>query len=182
MTDPLLTHRVESWRFDLLSRTEAPLSGPAGLAGVQPGGSVSWNATATFPARGEIEVADLGQVADWLDLRIRVWQQVVGAEPWPLGTFCVTGFPERVTSTGRSWRLTLTDKLIRLDQDGIAETLALPAGTVVTSAVRAQIAAAGEASVAVTDSTKTLSTGKVWEAGTSRLRIINDLLGGINYW
>ena len=182
MTDPLLTHRVESWRFDLLSRTEAPLSGPAGLAGVQPGGSVSWNATATFPARGEIEVADLGQVADWLDLRIRVWQQVVGAEPWPLGTFCVTGFPERVTSTGRSWRLTLTDKLIRLDQDGIAETLALPAGTVVTSAVRAQIAAAGEASVAVTDSTKTLSTGKVWEAGTSRLRIINDLLATINYW
>ena len=182
MTDPLLTHRVESWRFDLLSRTEAPLTGPEGLAGVQPGGSVSWNAGATFPARGELEVMDVGQVDDWLDLRMRVWHQVVGAEPWPLGTFCVTGFPERRTSLGRSWRLALTDKLIRLDQDGIAETLALPAGAVVTDVVRDQLAAAGEASVAVTDSTRTLASDRVWEAGTSRLRIINDLLATINYW
>lgn len=182
MTDPLLTHRVESWRYDLLSRTEAPLTGLDGLAGVLPGGSVSWNANATFQARGEIEVKDVGQVDDWLDLRMRIWQQVVGAEPWPLGTFCVTGFPERRTSLGRSWRLALTDKLVRLDSDGTAESVSLPAGTVVTDAVRDQIAAAGETAIAVTDSTQTLASGRVWEPGTSRLRIINDLLGGINYW
>lgn len=353
MADPLLTHRVESWRYDLLTRTEAPLTGPEGLAGVLPGGSVSWSAGSTFQARGEIEVVDVGQVEDlpkawepldppqtiwsegfetvphtlggigfvgstgtsetysgvthsgsraalpytkaagspagvatatftktqtglevgrtyrwsmwssgldsqtystnrikigvagvgetpwmtlasawqpisfaftatatshdlfitgdetdtdatyswfrvddmlleattawkgledWLDLRLRIWHQVAGAEPWPLGTFIITGFPEQITSTGRSWRLALTDKLIRLDQDGTAESVSLPAGTVVTTAVRDQIAAAGETAVAITDSTRTLASGQVWEAGTSRLRIINDLLAGINYW
>src|SRR5690606_23496078 len=32
------------------------------------------------------------------------------------------------------------------------------------------------------DSTETLTSGMVWPAGTSKLRIINDLLSAINYF
>ncbi|NUT06628.1 MAG: hypothetical protein HOV76_24440, partial [Hamadaea sp.] len=87
---------------------------------------------------------------------------------------------------GRASRdVELQSLLTVLEEDQVEQTYALAAGTVVTTAVRSLIAEAGGtggARVAGTDSDETLRSALVWEAGTSRLRIINDLLDAINYF
>lgn len=176
--DPLLTHRAESWWVDLLTRSGAPLGVLDGVRSVQ----VEHNAHRVLHGGGSLDVADVGQVTDWLDLRVRVWWQVEGVPAWPLGTFLCAAPGRSHTSTGVEWSVDLLDLLTIIDQDNMQGAHSLPAGTVVTAAVRALIAATGETGVAVTDSTHALTSGMVWEAGTSRLRIINDLLGAINYF
>lgn len=179
VADPLTAgHRVESWWVDLLARDGTPLGRLDGLLG----GSVEHNANRVIHGGGELTVDDTGQVSDWLDRRVRIWWQVEGVDPWPLGTFVCSTPSEQHASTGRTWRVDLLDTLSVLDADGVSGTLALPAGTVVTTAVSQVITGAGESDLAITPSTETLSAPMVWEAGTSRLRICNDLLASINYW
>ncbi|MCK9629285.1 MAG: hypothetical protein M0R37_11940 [Bacteroidales bacterium] len=178
VADPLLTHRTESWRTDLIARDGAPLGTLTGITG----GGVDHNAARVLHSGGSLDVDDLAQVADWLDLRVRVWWQVAGVDPWPLGTFVCSAPGEAHTEPGRSWSVDLLDLLSVLDGDGIAGSYSLPAGTVVTDAVRVLITDTGETALAVTDSEATLAAGWAWEPGTSRLRIINDLLTSINYF
>ncbi|MCK9629892.1 MAG: hypothetical protein M0R37_15050 [Bacteroidales bacterium] len=176
--DPLLTHRVESWRVDVLARDDSPLGELTGVTG----GTVEHNINRVIHGGGRLDVDDLAQVPDWLDLRVRTWWQVEGMGPWPLGTFLCSAPSEQHKATGRAWSIELLDKLTILDEDKVDGTYALPAGTVVTTAVRAVILASGETAVAITDSAETLTAAMVWEAGTSRLRIVNDLLAAINFF
>lgn len=177
--DPLTAaHRVEEWRVDTLSRDDTPLETLDGVTGV----SVEHNSNRVIHGGGRLDVDDVDQVADWLDLRVRVWYEVAGVDPWPVGTFLCSAPGEQHAATGRAWSVELLDKLAILDADGMQGTYSLPAGTVVTTAVRTLITDAGETALAVTDSAETLIAAMVWEAGTTRLRIINDLLAGINYF
>jgi hypothetical protein len=169
---------VESWRVDLLARDGSPLGALDGIAG----GQVDHNANRVLHGGGRLEVDDRAQVTDWLDLRVRAWWQTQGVDPWPLGTFLCSAPGEQHTAVGRAWSIDLLDLLTVLDGDGIDGTLALPAGTVVTTAVRDVILGSGETAVAITASTETLTSAMVWEPGTSRLRICNDLLAAINYF
>lgn len=177
MTDPLLTHRTESWRIELLDRDDAPAGELDGVAA----GNVEHNINRVLHSGGALET-HTRTPPDWLDLRVRLWWHVAPSLEWPLGTFICVVPGEQYTDTGSGSQVTLLDKLTILDQDGISATYSLPAGTVVTDAVKTLITDAGETSLAVTASAETLSSGMVWEAGTSRLRIINDLLAAINYF
>lgn len=176
--DPLTTHRVETWRVDLLTSRDAVVGRLDGVTG----GDVKQSVAATISGGGTLTVVDRGQDVDWLSARLRVWWQVDGADPWALGTFIPSAPVEDWDGTGRSWRVELLDKLLVLDEDKVETSFSLPAGTVVTAAVRSVIAATGETAVAITDSAETLTSGMVWEPGTSRLRIVNDLLAAINYF
>src|SRR5690606_14890171 len=75
----------------------------------------------------------------------------------------------------------IMDKLAVLLQDEVDASYSLPAGTTITDAVRALIISTGEVKMAITDSDLTLPAGQVWEVGTPKLRIVNDLLSMINY-
>ena len=101
---------------------------------------------------------------------------------WPLGVFLPSAPVARHDATGRGWDVELLDKLVVLDQDKTDGSYSLPAGTMVTAAVQEVIASAGETRTAITASAETLTAGMVWEAGTSKLRICNDLLAAINYF
>src|SRR5690606_33787153 len=171
-------HRVESWRVDLLTATEATL-GP--LGGVT-GGQVEQNVNRVISGGGALDVVDVGQDVDWLTARVQVWWEVAGVDPWPLGVFLCSAPTAQHSSTGLSWRVELLDKLLILDQDKTAGTYSVPAGAVVTEEVAAVIASAGETATAITPSAETLRAGMVWPAGTSKLRIVNDLLDAINYF
>lgn len=176
--DPLLTHRTESFRIEHLDRHGESLGDLDGVIG----GTVELNANAPLRGGGSLLLQDQNQGIDWGKDRVRIWWEVEGVEPWPLGVYLLDMPTEAYTESGKSWEIGLIDKLAVLQDDAVEQTFSLPAGTVVTTAVRDLIQSAGETQISITSSTDTLANMRVWDAGESKLRIINDLLDSINYW
>lgn len=174
----LTGHRVEDWWVELLDRNDTPLGRLRGVTG----GRLDQNVHAIISGGGTLHLQDLGQDIDWLSARVQPWYSVAGHEPWPLGIFLPSAPTAGYSPTGRRWSVELLDKLAILDQDKVDGSYSLPAGTNVTLAVQEVIMSAGEDRVAITASSETLTSGMVWEAGTSKLRIVNDLLASINYF
>lgn len=178
MVDPYRTHRVQSWWVERLTSTD----GPIGILDGVTAGSIEINSNRPIRGTGSLALDDTGQELDFLADRVRVWWQVVGATPFPLGTFLMSAPKAAHGDAVTTWEIALFDKLTVPAEHRIRQAFALPAGTVVTDAVRDLLVAVGESSMSVTDSTATLSAGVVWPAGTSHLEIINDLLARINYF
>lgn len=176
-TSTLTGHREPHYRFELLTPTGAPAGT---LDGVQ-GGTLDYNANTAVKAGGKIEVVTAAAI-NWNRLRIRPWYVLDDTTEWPLGVFIPVAPQRRQTATATTEPVELLGKLTALDQSFTTTTLAYGPGTVVTDAVRDQVAAAGQTGLAITASSKTLLTAMVWPAGTSRLQIINELLASINYW
>ena len=192
--------RVTEFRYDLLARREirpGVWSNEAvigTLGGVQPGGSLHWSASASVKGGGSITVNDLGEGIDWLNVRIRPWVKITGPNgdfvEGPLGVFLPTATPEEWTDQGRVWEIQLLDKSSILDQDvvgdpvtGVAPTYSLPKGANAIQAVVDLIEDAGEPAPAIQeDPSATLAGPMTWDAGTTRLKVINDLLDAANYF
>lgn len=179
--DPLVGHRSEAWRWDLLTLTDAPAGMLDGVEGAQldfsihntirSGGSLTWSGS---------------DAPDWMRIRLQPWYTLATMDgdemSWPLGVFIPAAPKVSYTDDGASVGVELYDKLLVLDQDKVEATHTEVAGAVVTERIRALIASTGEYLIAVEDSGETLSAPMVWEAGTSKLAIINDLLDAINYF
>lgn len=180
--DPLTTFpRRESWGVSVLAGGTAigDLDGVAGFG-------VEQNVHRVISGTGTIDLDDRGDELDWLTAQVQPWWQVEAAGQvvrWPLGVFVCSAPREAWSATGRSWQVELMDRVAILDADHTTRTTAIAAGTVVTTAVRSQLVAAGlGAFAAVTESEHVLKSAMVWEPGTSRRRIVNDLLASINYF
>jgi hypothetical protein len=172
--------RVESWWVEHLTRSGASLGV---LDGVQ-AGSVQQNVNAVISGGGTLTIDELGQGVDWLADRLRVWWKVSGAagdEEWPLGTFLPSVPTSQHSDTDVVWSVDLLDTVSVLAEDAVTAAVTVAAGQVVTTAITSIITAAGE-EAALTPSTETLTADLTWPAGTSRLRIVNDLLRAINYF
>lgn len=182
--------RVTDYRFTLLDRDESPLGV---LETVQPGGSLDWDVRASIKGSGRITVSDLGTAhgVDWLNVRIHpeVTLSLAGGGDDPegavvgLGIWLASAPVEHWDATGRTWAVELLDKCSLLDQDiysspttGRAVTYTAPAATNIIDAVKAIITGAGELADAIDSSTKALVKPMTWDVGTTRLKIINDLL------
>lgn len=173
----LTSHRVESFRAELLTRTEASLGDLDGVTG----GQVQWNANATLAGGGTLEMDDTGQDINFSSDRIRLWW-TVGDEEWAMGVFVMAAPSTQYGSSVLSRSISLIDKITVIADDLLLQTLQVPAGANVIDAVVAQIRAAGEERIAATASDKVLSNAMAWAPGTSRLRVINDLLASAGYW
>lgn len=176
--------RVETYRWELLALDGTPLGD---LDGVTDGSVDQSNAT-TLRTSGSL-THEAPEDVDWLHSLVRAWYRAdfpdgTSAE-WPLGTF-VPAVPSSRYGDGTVSRdVDLQSLLQVLDEDAVTQTYGLPVGAVVTTEVRSLIASAGTVgggSVSGTDSAETLRTAMVWEPGTSKLRICNDLLDAINYF
>ena len=146
------------------------------------GGAVEFSATTTLRGSGTLNVADRGQPITWLNSRIKLAYTIIGVGQWPLGVWLLASPTMQHTQTGNTWQVGLLSKLTVLDQDCLPQAYSTPAGTNVTDLAQKLIEEAGENRIICEHSTKTLPAGMVWQAGTSRLKIINDLLDTINYW
>lgn len=187
----LETVREIRFRFDLLDNQERLIGE---LNGVDPGGSLEWTAGTAIKGSGSILVQDLPEHEfDWLDIRIKPYILVTDdageMSEDPLGVFIPTVPTAHWTDEQRSWDVQLQDKLVILDQDtiitpdGEPQTYQLDAGANVITAVKAIIVDAGETAVAIEDDPDaTLETGQAFEVGTTRLKIINELLETANYF
>lgn len=84
---------------------------------------------------------------------------------------------------GTSVDVELYDKTLILSDDRFGESYSLGAGTNIIEAVADVITSTGEPEPPLlTPSSKTLAAGMVWEAGTSKLKIVNDLLDAAGYF
>lgn len=181
--DPLAGSRTERWSWTLLDLNDAPIGTLDGVKSAQ----LTYSIFNTIRSGGSMEWGSGGAAEPvWTQVRLQPVYTATLADgskvSWPLGVFLPATPKASWTDTGQSRTVTLYDKLLVLDGDHFEEAYSLPAGTVVTPAIRTIISDAGESHVAITDSPLTLLTGMTWQADTSRLQIINDLLASINYF
>lgn len=191
---PLVTHRSERIIVELLDEFDN-LRGQ--LAGVQVGGTIEQNVHRQVRGGGNIVLVEDDSLpwpidgvttplrlsdVDWYKDRIRVSWSVEGGPRWALGTFIVSAPSVSFGDGFTSLSAELLDKLTVPQQDAVEASYSLAPGTVVTDAVEALLLTTGETRMAITESAATLGSGFVWEAGTSKLRVINDLLASINYF
>lgn len=171
-------HREERIRVELLTNSEQSQGYLDGVSG----GELSWNANADLPGGGHISLEDTGQGINVSKDRIRIWWEVTGEEPWPLGVYVISAPSTQYHESGSGREITLIDKLAVVRDDVLVTTLQVPAGSNVVQAVVQQIQATGETKIASTSSETALSNSMTWEPGTSRLKVINDLLSVAGYW
>lgn len=175
----LTTHRTERFRVEHLTRTDASLGYLDGIRG----GRLEWNANAILPGGGSVSLVDQeGQEINLSQDRVRLWWEVDGNDPWPLGVYVLAAPSVMYSPEGTTRDITLIDKMTVIHSDLLTQTLQIPAGANIIQQVVLQIQASGEQRIASTPSAATLSNSMSWEPGTSRLRVINDLLNTAGYW
>lgn len=174
--DPrLLGPRLERYGVDVLDRDENML----GTVLNRISGSVEQNADAKI--RGGMSIAMRDNDIDWSSSRFRPWVTANGIT-WSLGIYLPTTPVFKKTSAGAQVSASCLDKLVILDEFAFPAPVSVPPGTVVTTKIRSLLETdLGESSIRMTDSAHTTSVLMVWPAGTTALRVINDLLESINY-
>ena len=189
----LLGSRVTTYSFDLLDGNDALIGT---LDGVETGGSITWDAYASVKSGGTIPVTDVRQDVNWLQVRIRPKAVLAlaggGDDPTgreiPLGIYLPAAPKQNWNENGRTWSVEMLDKLSILDQDtytdssGNAVAYGATAGANILDLVRTLINDAGEATPAIGTGTAVLAADQVWDAGSSRLKIVNDLLTQSGYF
>lgn len=195
--DILYGDRTTEYRWEVLEHSNGIDYLVGTLDGVSEG-SLAWVQNAAVKGRGKMEVIDLPAAAPGLlrigelaleTCRIRpvmvmksggLEEELIIPEiPW--GTFLLEKATEDWEDTGRVWKLSLLDRTTVPSQDVVDQSYAVAAGTHILKEVRAILATSGE--YMVIDESVDLATrsGMVWEAGTSKLNIINDLLDSAGY-
>jgi hypothetical protein len=188
-SDVLYGDRVTSYRWEVLAHSNGVDQLVGTLDGVSEG-SLTWTQNAAVKGGGKASVIDLesaqpgmlrvGELA-LASVRLRPVQTVAGLPENPLGVFLVTAATESWEDTGRVWSLELLDKCTVPSQDQVDQSYAVAAGTLILQQVRLLLASSGEYIAINEASTLATSTGMVWEAGTTKLKIINDLLDAAGY-
>ena len=177
--DPLTGTRSESWSVELLNNDDIPVTKLIGVTG----GQFDFNVNAEIRGGGALEYH--GPRIDWNQHRVQPWYRSEAGgrvAEWPLGVFIVATPSTQYEDTGEDVTLELYDKTQILVDDQMVTSYQVQAGSNLIDEVRSILAGAGQTRTAIEDSDKLLATSMVWPPGTSRLRIINDLLSAANYF
>lgn len=182
--DVLYGDRVTTYRWEVLSHSNNVDKLVGELDGVTDG-SLRWTWNAAVKGGGKIQVADLDQAApgklriadlDLATVRLRPVCNVAGLPENPLGVFLVESATEEWEDTGRVWNVGLLDKTTVASQDQVDQSYSVAAGTPILQHVKSILTTIGESIDVDLSNTTATSGGMAWDAGTSRLKIINDLL------
>jgi hypothetical protein len=184
--------RSTSYRYELLQHnvTTGVDSLLGFLDGVRDEGSMRWSSSSSVKKSCSLSVVDLVQAGPGLTrvsdvnlvtTRIRPVLVIEGLPEIPLGVYVVTAAPEEWAATGRTYSIELHDKSTVLEQDAVDVSYSVGTSTAVLQLVKTVIESAGELIDVDASDTRTLTSPLVWEAGTSKLRIVNDLLDALNY-
>lgn len=124
---------------------------------------------------------DINYLTDRIKPYVRLWMGDGWVE-FPQGVFILSTPPERTDSRGIVTReIEAYDQLQILVDDKVDSRYTLMEGTRYTDNIKVLLESAGITQYNVTRSESQLPTTRDWEPGTSKLQIINDLLGAINY-
>lgn len=167
---------MNSWSFQLLDSQDRPLGELDGVTG----GSADLASQAPLGGSGRMSL-DHRRDIDWMAHRVQAMHSN-GERSWPVGTYLLTSPRENHTEFGVSYDVGLLTKMSIPNEDTVEQRHSVAAGAAVIPAVVAMLESTGETRIAATDSAATLAAGMTWEAGTPKLRIINDLLQAAGYW
>lgn len=189
--DILYGSRETSYRYEVLTHRKDGVDDLAGfLDGVKPDTSLQWSWNAAVKGSGTLVVQDLADATagmmtiaevDTLNQRIRPVLVIDGLPDQPLGIFIFTAAPGEWTGTGRTYKLEMHDKASVLDQDLVDQTFTADDSQPIIMWVREVIQSAGETISIDAAQTARLASPRVWDVGTSKLTIVNDLLDAIGY-
>lgn len=178
--DPFTGHRNERWEWRVMTLEEAPVGV---LDGVMDG-QLDFNVANRIRGGGSVSWAGTSE-PEWPKIMLQPWftvETAAGELSWPLGVFIPEASPAKHADEDVTVDLELYDKLLILDQDAVDKTYTVAKGANVVAAIRTVINSAGQRRHAVEDNTATLASAMVWEPGTPKLTIVNDLLDAINYF
>lgn len=186
LNEALSEGRTIRFRFDLLDSDEVLIDE---LRGVEPSGKLSWTANQSVKGGGMITVQDTGQVVGWLNKRIRPVMMFDAVNEdgsqieRPLGIYIPTAPVENWTYDQLHWDVELLGKNTILEQaiqndpnTGSPVTYAVDTGVNIVDRVKTLIHQAGEETPAIEDRPDKFTSYLSWDIGTSKLRIVNDML------
>lgn len=174
-----------SFRYQLLDSANRYVQDLGGVLS----GTVSQNWLADIKRTATITLREQGGV-DYLSDRIQPFVRLhlppYGTDDWvewPQGVFLLTSPVRKVSAQGVVTReIQGYDQLQVYVEDVVGTRYSLAAGTVVTTAVQTLLASTLDPpAIRLTPHAGTLVAAKEWEGGTSKLKILNELLGMINY-
>lgn len=168
---------LETWELHLVSRTGTSLGR---LDGVVSAGSFTGNVNAQIRWTGGVTIRDPDRY-DWNATRIKLIH-VYNGKRENFGVYIARVKAINETATGVIADLDLFDRTIIASEDAITASFTVKAGTNVTSAVRQILESTGELGVSITPTTDTVRSDMTWEAGTSKLKIINELADAAGYF
>lgn len=170
-----------SFRYELLSSSNAYVDELDNVlaASVEQNWLADIKRTARFTLR---ETGGIDFLSDRIKPYVRIWLPPYGAKDfveYAQGVFLLTSPSRNIDEQGRVTRdVEAFDALQVFSDDLVSDRYAVAAGANVVTAVTTLL---GSVTKVVAPSTRVLATAMEWEPGTSKLRIINDLLSVINY-
>lgn len=178
--EQLYGHRTPEYVFQLLDEHNNVVDRLLGVTG----GSLQVNANTQLGVSGLLRIMDVGQRVDWLRQRVRILYDpgVPGVEPWAVAT-CMFASPVEHISGGRvTFEVALLSLLTFVSEDAVDAVFSIPAGTNYVDTAVQLLRGAGVSNVNVTASERVNKSAMMWEAGTSKLKIVNELLSAAGYW
>ena len=192
-----MTKKYEKFQVDLLDSKDNEIA----TIGMVKSGVLDYSIFDVIRTGGNIEIAthkDATQV-NWLNSRIRIYY-IEDSEPIftseteftqpektrrSLGIFITSTPVYEYSDTGITAKVELYDKLIIPSMDNHANTYSVPKGGKILEAAIVVLESCGvsrnDMLIDWSKASSTVSDALVWEAGTSKLQIINDLLDVIKY-
>lgn len=174
--------RYWTFRYQLLDSANTPVTDLDQVVGC----TVSQNWFADVKRKATFDLVESGQEIDWLTDRIKPWARL-HLPPyqdddwveWPLGVFLLSSPTRTTDETGRVVRRVQGYDQLQVyldDKTDARYTVAASANYVSTVTTLL-----GDVDMVVTASSSTLPAAMEWEPGTPKLKIINALLGAVNY-
>lgn len=170
-------HRKPRWEHWLLNELDEPISRLDGVVG----GSVTLQGLTRLGGHGTLDLDDRGHEIDWMRHRVQSVYST-GSESWPVSTMMLSSPTENYSSVGLSYSVGLLPKTQVIDEDAYDHSFSVAAGANIINTAVSVLESTGETRIAVTPSSAVLSNPQAWDAGESKLTIINELLEAAGYW
>lgn len=173
--------REWGFRYELLNADNGKIRDISEMAGA----SVAHDATAEVKRTAKFTVRDLGTIP-YGSARIKPWARIRmpdgGWAEWPLGVFLLTTPVRKIDSSGVITRdIDAYDQNLVLQDDKVPDRYYVSEGYKYTDAVRELLISCGIAPGGVADSPKLLPVSLEWDPGTTKYKIVSDLLSAVNY-
>ena len=152
------------------------------LTTIQPGGRITRNLGAELKEEGKLPCVELPSLGDDLIRIYYVVEDDAGQEArLALATMHAVKPKADYTAAAETAGLSLVSALLTLQQAKLSTSLTIPAGTVAVDAAGAICTALGLPYVA-SASSRALTSNASWNAGDTRLKVVNYLLDVGGFW